>query len=170
MARILHSLSIVLLIVATCRAEETTFKVGFAKRDITPQAPTPMWGYGARHAMLSQGTAAPLLAKAVVIEVGDERLAIVGMDLGRGPTTAMMEEIRKSVSQTAGVDHVMIGGRFVTATNRTFSLPEPLKCWCQVLTGIANIAPACHSNVTFCPASFQTLVDPRPLRMRTISS
>jgi hypothetical protein len=110
MAHILHSLSIVLLIVATCRAEETTFKVGFAKRDITPQAPTPMWGYGARHAMLSQGTAAPLLAKAVVIEVGDERLAIVGMDLGRGPTTAMMEEIRKSVSQTAGVDHVMIGG------------------------------------------------------------
>ena len=91
-------------------ADEAEFKVGFAKRDITPQAATPMWGYGARHAMLSQGTADPLMAKAVVIEAGDERLAIVGMDIGRGPTTAMMEQIRKAVAEKAGVGHVMIAG------------------------------------------------------------
>jgi hypothetical protein len=91
-------------------AAEPVFKVGFAKRDITPQAPTPMWGYGARHAMLSQGTADPLLAKAVVIEVGDQRLAIVGMDIGRGPTAAMMEVIRPAVAEQAGVGHVMIAG------------------------------------------------------------
>jgi hypothetical protein len=69
-----------------------------------------MWGYGARHAMLSQGTADPLMAKAVVIEAGDERLAIAGMDIGRGPTTAMMEQIRKAVAEKAGVGHVMISG------------------------------------------------------------
>jgi hypothetical protein len=91
-------------------ADEAEFKVGFAKRDITPQAPTPMWGYGARHAMLSQGTADPLMAKAVVIESGDQRLAIVGMDIGRGPTAAMMEQIRKAVAEQAGVAHVMIAG------------------------------------------------------------
>jgi hypothetical protein len=91
-------------------ANEPTFKVGFAKRDITPQSPTPMWGYGDRHAMLSQGVSDPLFAKAVVLEVGDERLAIVGMDIGRGPTTAMMEQIRKAVVEKAGVGHVMISG------------------------------------------------------------
>jgi hypothetical protein len=91
-------------------ADDAEFKVGFAKRDITPQAPTPMWGYGARHALLSQGTADPLMAKAVVIEAGDQRLAIVGMDIGRGPTTAMMEQIRKAVAEQAGVGHVMIAG------------------------------------------------------------
>ena len=90
-------------------ADEPSFKVGFAKRDITPQAPTPMWGYGARHDLLSQGTVDPLMAKAIVIEAGDDRLAIVGMDIGRGPTPAMMEQIRKEVEK-AGVQTVMIAG------------------------------------------------------------
>ncbi|HEY3392474.1 MAG TPA: hypothetical protein VGK58_07195, partial [Lacipirellulaceae bacterium] len=98
------------IVAALAIADESEFNVGFAKRDITPQAPTPMWGYGARHAMLSQGTADPLMAKAVVIEVGDERLAIVGMDIGRGPTAAMMEQIRKAVAEKAGVSYVMIAG------------------------------------------------------------
>lgn len=29
------------------------FKAGYAKRDITPPKPTPMWGYGDRHDALS---------------------------------------------------------------------------------------------------------------------
>lgn len=99
-----------LFIAAPAIAGEAEFNVGFAKRDITPQAATPMWGYGARHAMLSQGTANPLMAKAVVIEAGEEQLAIVGMDIGRGPTTPMMEQIRKAVAEKAGVGHVMIAG------------------------------------------------------------
>jgi hypothetical protein len=99
-----------LFFVTPAMADEAQFKVGFAKRDITPQAATPMWGYGARHALLSQGVADSLFAKAVVIEAGDQRLAIVGMDIGRGPTTAMMEQIRKAVAQQASVEHVMIAG------------------------------------------------------------
>jgi hypothetical protein len=90
-------------------ADEPTFKVGFAKRDVTPQAPMPMWGYGARHDALSQGVLDPLMAKAVVIEVGDDRVAIVGTDIGRGPTKAMMEQIRSEVGK-AGVQTVMISG------------------------------------------------------------
>ena len=104
------TLGLCLLFVTSGFADEPTFNVGFAKRDITPQAPTPMWGYGERHAILSQGTAEPLMAKAVVIEAGNERLAIVGMDIGRGPTTAMMKQIRDAVSEKAGVGHVMISG------------------------------------------------------------
>ena len=110
MSRMIIACGLSLLIVTAGVADDSTFKVGFAKRDITPQGATPMWGYGARHAMLSQGTADPLQAKAVVIEAGNERLAIVGMDLGRGPTTAMMEQIRKAVAEKAGVGHVMIAG------------------------------------------------------------
>jgi hypothetical protein len=99
-----------LLLSVGAGAADATFQVGFAKRDITPQGATPMWGYGDRHALLSQGTADPLYAKAVVIEAGDQRLAIVGMDLGRGPTTAMMGQIRKAVAEQAGVGQVMISG------------------------------------------------------------
>src|SRR3954470_10322331 len=91
-------------------ADEPNFKVGFAQRDITPQAPMPMWGYGARHDALSQGVLNSLNAKAIVIEAGDQRIAIVGLDIGRGPTGPMMEKIRKEVSEKAGVGTVMISG------------------------------------------------------------
>src|SRR5262245_8362570 len=59
------------------------FKVGVGKRDITPQEAVPMWGYGARHDLLSQGTLDPLYAVALVIQAGDQKVAIVGLDLGR---------------------------------------------------------------------------------------
>jgi hypothetical protein len=110
MSRIVLACALSLLWLSTALADDAAFKVGFARRDITPQAATPMWGYGDRHAMLSQGTLDPLYAKAVVIEAGDQRLAIVGMDIGRGPTTAMIDQIRKAVAEKAGVGHVMISG------------------------------------------------------------
>ncbi len=103
-------LALWLLCAAALAADAPKFNVGVASRDITPQAPTPMWGYGARHALLSQGTLDPLMAKAVVIEAGDARLAIVGLDIGRGPTPDMMAQIRKDVAEQAGVDYVLISG------------------------------------------------------------
>lgn len=86
------------------------FNAGVAKRDITPEKPTPMWGYGDRHDMLSKGVIDPLYAKAVVLEAGEDKLAIVTLDIGRGPTAAMMARIRPAVSEQAGVDHVLISG------------------------------------------------------------
>jgi hypothetical protein len=90
--------------------DSSAFAVGFGKRDITPQAPMPMWGYGARHAMLSNGTLDDMYAKAVVIQAGGEKVAIVGLDIGRGPTRAMTEHIREEISKQAGIKHVMMSG------------------------------------------------------------
>ncbi len=85
------------------------FKVGVAEWDITPGKPVPMWGYGARHDQLSQGVIDLLWAKALVIEAGSAKLAIVGMDLGRGPTPAMMTRIRAACAQR-GIAQVLICG------------------------------------------------------------
>jgi len=101
-------LAVVLLL--SSRAEARHFKVGFAKQDVTPTKATPMWGYGARHAALSTGIRDPLYAKAVIIDVGTEKLAIVGLDLGRSPTDAMMDRIRKAIKTTSGVELIMISG------------------------------------------------------------
>jgi hypothetical protein len=92
-------------------AEETppTFRAGVADRDVTPPKPTPMWGYGARHDALSTGVRDRLLARAVVVEAGGAKLAIVGMDLGRGPTPAMMARIREAVAPR-GIDAVLACG------------------------------------------------------------
>ena len=69
-----------------------------------------MWGYGARHAALSQGTLDPLYAEALVIAAGDKKLAIVGLDLGRSPGERSLAIIRDRIRAEAGVEHSFIAG------------------------------------------------------------
>ncbi len=86
------------------------FQAGFGKSDITPPPGLPMWGYGARHDKLSEGALDTLWAKAVVIHAGGSKLALVGLDIGRGPTAPMMEKIRRTIAEKAKIDHVLISG------------------------------------------------------------
>ncbi len=104
--------AIVLLVLqpALVQAQPERFQVGAAKRDITPQEPVPMWGYGARHAALSEGVLDPLFASAVVIQAGDGKLAIVGLDLGRSPSEASLARIRERIKAEAGIEHALIAG------------------------------------------------------------
>lgn len=88
----------------------TEFRAGAADKDITPPVGIPMWGYGARHDAPCEGTLDPLMAKAIVIAAGDDKVAIVGTDLGRGPTEAMMTIIRRELAEKAGIRHVLISG------------------------------------------------------------
>jgi hypothetical protein len=92
------------------RAQGSGFRAGAAEVDITPPAGIPMWGYGARHDMLSEGALDPLMAGAIVVEAGGEKLALVGIDIGRGPTREMMRSIRKEIAEKAGIRHVLITG------------------------------------------------------------
>jgi hypothetical protein len=91
-------------------ADGTGFQIGASDQDITPPEGVPMWGYGARHDKLSEGALDPLMAKAVVIAAGEDKLALVGIDIGRGPTEAMMKTIREEIAAKAGIRHVLITG------------------------------------------------------------
>jgi neutral ceramidase len=91
-------------------ADSTDFQAGAADKDITPPVGIPMWGYGARHDVLATGMLDPLMAKAVVIAAGDAKVALVGIDLGRGPTEAMMKIIRQEIADKAGIRNVLITG------------------------------------------------------------
>jgi neutral ceramidase len=104
--------TLVAMVVAFSQASEShaDFRVGAAEQDITPPAGVPMWGYGARHDLLSQGVLDPLMAKAIVIAAGNDKLAIVGIDLGRGPTDEMMKIIRQEIREKAGIANVLISG------------------------------------------------------------
>jgi hypothetical protein len=93
-----------------CAADSSEFRAGAADKDITPPIGIPMWGYGARHDAFSDGTLDPLMAKAIVIAAGDDKIALVGIDLGRGPTEAMMKIIRQEIADKAGIRNVMITG------------------------------------------------------------
>ena len=69
-----------------------------------------MWGYGARHDALSKGVLDPLYAAAVVIQAGDNKLAIVGLDLGRSPSEKSLVLIRQRIKEQCGIQHSFIAG------------------------------------------------------------
>lgn len=76
-------------------------RAGCAKVDITPTKPCRLVGYASR-TNLSTGVHDPLSARAVVFEDGDQRLALVSIDvLGLYHQTA--EPLRKSISEACGL-------------------------------------------------------------------
>src|SRR5215813_6148670 len=91
-------------------AEDSSFRIGTATRDITPKEPMPMWGYGARHDALSEGVLDPLQASALVLQAGEKKLAIVGLDLGRAPGEHSLQNIRQRLKTEAGIEHSFIAG------------------------------------------------------------
>jgi neutral ceramidase len=97
-------------IVVAAENSAPEFRAAAAKRDITPKEPMPMWGYGARHAALSTGALDPLYATALVIAAGTNKLAIVGLDLGRSPAEKSLQRIRARIQADAGIDYSLIAG------------------------------------------------------------
>jgi neutral ceramidase len=93
-------------VLPTLKAAEG-LQAGAATVDITPPVGYAMWGYAARKDQPSTGVRDPLRARALVLAAGKKRIAFVSLDLGRAPTRASMETIRKRV-KSAGIDTVFL--------------------------------------------------------------
>jgi neutral ceramidase len=93
---------------AVARSEQ--LQAGAAKIDITPPLGFPMWGYGDRHDKPSIGVIDPLQARALVLGVGKDRIAIVGLDLGRAPVRKSTAAIRERVKTEIGIEHIFLVG------------------------------------------------------------
>ena len=93
---------------ATAAAQE--LQAGAAKVEITPPTGYAMWGYGARHDAPSVGVLDPLYARALVLMAGKQRIALVGLDLGRAPTRQSTAAIRERVKAEAGIEHLFLVG------------------------------------------------------------
>ncbi|MDX2032116.1 MAG: hypothetical protein SF339_15690 [Blastocatellia bacterium] len=92
------------------QSSAAVFKAGAARRDVTPKEPVPMWGYGARHDALSVGVLDPLYADALVLQAGETKLALVGLDLGRAPAEGSLQRIRERLRREAGIEFSFIAG------------------------------------------------------------
>jgi hypothetical protein len=66
-----------------------------------------MWGYAARHDAACTGVLDPLRARAVVLNVGTTKLAIVSLDLGRAPVRSSTQSIRDRL-KADGITDVML--------------------------------------------------------------
>jgi len=83
-------------------------QAGAAKVDITPPVGYAMWGYGVRHDSPSVGVLDPLRARALVLAVGNEKIALVSLDLGRAPPRQSTQAIRAKVKDAAGIEHIFL--------------------------------------------------------------
>ena len=104
-------LSLLIAVLMPCvRIQAAELEAGAAKIDITPPIGFAMWGYGARHDRPSDGVLDPLQARALVLAVGDQRIAIVSLDLGRAPTRESTVAIRAKTKAAVGIEHIFLVG------------------------------------------------------------
>src|ERR1700733_7678835 len=75
------------------------FQAGAAQVDITPPPGLEMYGFFNRitEHRLASGTLDPLYARALVLQAGDRRLALITLDLGRTFNEAWLERLRAAV-------------------------------------------------------------------------
>jgi hypothetical protein len=97
-----------LLLVAALPLPAQALRAGYARREITPREPTPLWGYADRHDALSTGARDPLYADVLVLDSGQTRLALVGLDLGRSPDETALQAIRKRLLDRSAVNASII--------------------------------------------------------------
>jgi len=90
------------------QASADGLRAGAAEVDITPPVGHAMWGYAARHDAPSDGVRDPLYARALFIETGGERLALVSLDLGRPPTRSSSLAIREQVDKQLGLTRLFL--------------------------------------------------------------
>jgi neutral ceramidase len=84
-----------------------TLKAGVAKVDITPPPGVPMWGFAARKTP-SVGTLDPLFARVLVLDVDEQRIALVTLDLGRTFGPASLNRLREEAKKSSGVAYVLL--------------------------------------------------------------
>lgn len=81
------------LLVTQFASADTALRAGVARVDITPSALMNMYGYANRKCGPANGTHDRLFAKALVLETGESRLAIVTLDLGSIVSANLSQEV-----------------------------------------------------------------------------
>ena len=84
-----------------------TLKAGVARVEITPPTGLSMYGYGNRKGT-SSGILDPLMARVLVLEVGEKRLALVVLDLGRVLARTWIERLRANAQKSCGMSYVLV--------------------------------------------------------------
>ena len=94
-------------------------RAGVARADITPPTGAPMYGYMDR-TQTATGRMDPLEARILVLGAGEQKLALITLDLGRDFGPASLAKLEETVRRTTGISHF-----FITASH-THSGPNIL--------------------------------------------
>jgi len=86
------------------------FRAGSARVDLTPNYPVPLGGYGARYSKMSTGVLDPVYSRALVLDDGHTKVAIVSDDL-----LMMLQDLKQDIE--ANVKDLKLDGILLTATH-----------------------------------------------------
>ncbi len=111
------------LLLVPAVAADLRLAAGVATVDITPEPGLRMWGYSNRTSGAT-GTLDPLMAKCVVLKVGDASAAIVTLDLGRVPEPAVLEKVRQRTITECGIKNLFITASHTHAAPSVESMPD----------------------------------------------
>jgi len=102
--------SVLALMFLPLAVHAAAMRAGVASVDITPPPGLSMYGYFDRikEDRLSTGTLDPLYARALVLEAGNSRLALVTLDLGRCFGKASLDRLRSEVRRLAGISNLLV--------------------------------------------------------------
>jgi hypothetical protein len=92
-------------------------KAGASRVEITPPTGLAMYGYGNRKGGAT-GVLDPLMARVLVLEAADKRLAFVVMDLGEPPAGEWIKRLRQNAAKSSGISYTLV------AATHTHSGPE----------------------------------------------
>jgi neutral ceramidase len=97
--------------VASEQPEPVSFRAGAATAEITPPKGTPLAGYGDRQGAPSEGVHDPLMAQALVLEAGGEKIAFITADFFL-PRRKLFEDVAKMVEEKTGIPrgNVLLSG------------------------------------------------------------
>lgn len=89
-----------------CITSAAGLRAGVARVEITPAAGEQMWGYESRMRPAT-GTLDPLYARILVLEVGDKRIGLVTLDLGRAFGPASLNQLR-AAARRDGINCLLV--------------------------------------------------------------
>lgn len=94
----------------TASAQAEPLMAGVARVDITPPPGLPMYGYFGRikNNQLSTGTMDPLYARVLVLAVGQKRLALVTLDLGRTFGKPLLDQLQQAAKQQNAISYMVV--------------------------------------------------------------
>jgi neutral ceramidase len=96
--------ALLLALAAVMRAESLPLRAGVARVEITPAGSMPMYGYANRKCGPSSGTHDALYAKALVLQSGESRMAVVTLDLG----SIVADGLRGEVADKLGIPLLLL--------------------------------------------------------------
>ncbi len=94
-------------------------QAGVAQANVTPPIGSLMYGYGARGQNVSEGVHDSLYARALVLNDGNTKLAIVTLDLGT-ITRENTTNVRNIVREHTEIEHILL------AVSHSHSTPRPV--------------------------------------------